>query len=91
MYIVDLTPIKKSLRKVPYFICNKVQIWADMVEKEGLPAVQKLRGFKDHPLKGTRKGQRAVYLNRKWRLVYIIKKEKQTFTITIKEVIPHDY
>ena len=91
MYIVDLTPIKKSLRKVPYFICNKVQIWADMVEKEGLPAVQKVRGFKDHPLKGNRKGQRAVYLNRKWRLVYIIKKEKQFVMITIKEVIPHDY
>ena len=62
-----------------------------MVEKEGLPAVQKVRGFKDHPLKGNRKGQRAVYLNRKWRLIYITNKDNQSIIITIKGVIPHDY
>ena len=91
MYIVDLSPVKKSLKKVPYFIRDKVQIWVDMIEKEGLSAVQKVRGFKDHTLKGIRKGQRSVYLNRKWRLVYTVNKEVQINIITVKEVIPHDY
>lgn len=91
MYIVDLAPVKKSLKKVPYFIRDKVQIWADMVEKEGLPAVQKVRGFKDHVLKGNRKGQRSVYLNKKWRLIYTVNKEGQINIIIVKEVIPHDY
>ena len=86
-----MDPVKKVLKKVPYFICNKVQIWADMVEKEGLSAVQKVRGFKDHALKGNRKSQRAVYLNRKWRLIYTISEEDQFIIITIKEVVPHDY
>ena len=91
MYIVDLDPVRKSLKKVPYFIRNKVQIWADMVEKEGLQAVQKVRGFKDHILKGNRKGQRSVYLNKKWRLIYTVNKEDQINVILVKEVISHDY
>ena len=91
MYTVVLDPVKKVLKKAPYFICNKVQIWADMVEKEGLPAVQKVRGFKDHILKGNRKCQRSVYLNRKWRLIYTVSKEGHVNIITIKEVMPHDY
>ncbi len=91
MYIVDLTLVKKSLRKVPYFIRDKVQVWADMVEKEGLPTVQKVGGFRDHMLKGNRKGQRSVYLNKKWRLIYTVNKEDQINIIIVKEVIPHDY
>ena len=91
MYTVDLTSVKKSLRKVPYFIRDKVQVWADMVEKEGLPVVQKVGGFRDHILKGNRKGQRSVYLNKKWRLIYTVNKEGQISIITVKEVIPHDY
>ena len=91
MYIVDLGSIRRSLKKVPYFICDKVHIWADMVEKEGLPAVQKVRGFKDHVLRGDRKGQRAVYLNRKWRLIYTTHTGNQITVVTIKEVMPHDY
>ncbi|MDE0119567.1 MAG: type II toxin-antitoxin system mRNA interferase toxin, RelE/StbE family [Bdellovibrionales bacterium] len=91
MYIVDLDLVKKPLKKMPYFIRDKVQIWTDMVEKEGLPAVQKVRGFKDHILKGNRKGQRSVYLNKKWRLIYTLNKEGQINIIIVKEVIPHDY
>ncbi len=91
MYAVDLSSVKKSLRKVPYFIRDKIQVWADMVEKEGLPAVQKARGFRDHILKGNRKGQRSVYLNKKWRLIYTVSKEGQISVIIVKEVISHDY
>ena len=91
MYVVDLRLVKKSLKKVPYFIRDKVQIWAGMVEKKGLPTVQKVRGFKDHVLRGNRKGQRSVYLNKKWRLIYTVSKEGQINIIIVKEVIPHDY
>ena len=60
-------------------------------EKEGLPATQRVRGLKDHALKGQRKGQRSVYLNRQWRLIYTVNKKGQVHTITVKEVMPHDY
>ncbi len=90
-YRVFLDPVRKSLKKTPRVICHKVQIWADMIEKEGLPAVQATRGFRDHSLKGRHKGQRSVYLNKKWRLIYTMSKEHKLMIITVKEVIPHDY
>ena len=90
-YFVDLSVVKKQLRKVPSYIIDKVQIWADMVEKEGLNKVQKVPGFKDHTLKGKRKGQRSVYLNKQWRLIYTTDKKTKLITITVEEVMPHDY
>ena len=69
MYSVDLSSVRKDLKKAPYYIGDKVQIWADMVEQEGLFAVQRVPGFRDHSLKGDRKGQRSVYLNKQWRLI----------------------
>lgn len=62
-----------------------------MVEKEGLPTVQKVGGFRDHILKGNRKGQRSVYLNKKWWLIYAVNKEGRVSVIIVTEVIPHDY
>ena len=40
-----------------------------MVEQEGLFAVQRVPGFRDHSLKGDRKGQCSVHLNKQWRLI----------------------
>lgn len=64
MHIVDLTKVRKALKKFPDYIVDKVHIWADMVEKEGLYKAQKVPAFRDHVLKGDRKGQRSVYLNK---------------------------
>ena len=91
MYIVDLNQVRKALKKVPHFIGDKVQIWADMVEKEGLFAVQKVPGFRDHSLKGERKDQRSVYLNKQWRLIYTTNKKTEVTIVTVEEVMPHDY
>ena len=91
MHIVDLTPVRKALKKVPHFIADKVQIWADMVEKEGLFSVQKVPSFRDHSLKGDRKGQRSVYLNKQWRLVYTTNKNSDITIVRVEEVMPHDY
>ncbi len=33
MHIVDLTKVRKTLKKVPVYIADKVHIWADMAEK----------------------------------------------------------
>ncbi len=91
LYIVDLSLIKKQLRKAPGYIVDKVQIWADMVEKEGLNKVQKVPGFRDHTLKGKRKHQRSVYLNKQWRLIYTLDKKTKKIIIIVEEVMPHDY
>lgn len=91
MYIVDLNLVQKQLKKVPYYIGDKVQIWSDMVEQEGLFKVQRVPGFRDHSLKGDRKGQRSVYLNKQWRLIYTIGKNKDINIVKVEEITPHDY
>ena len=91
MYFVDLSSVRKDLKKAPYYIGDKVQIWADMVEQEGLFAVQRVPGFRDHSLKGDRKGQRSVYLNKQWRLIYTVDKGVSISIVKVEEVTPHDY
>jgi proteic killer suppression protein len=52
------------LEKVPDFIRKKVIFWVFLVESKGLTEVMKSPGFHDEPLKGLRRGQRSVRLNR---------------------------
>ena len=42
------------------------------------------------PLKGDRAGQRAIYLNRKWRAVYVIE-GGEVKIVKVIEVHPHEY
>ena len=80
----------KDLRKVPRPILDKLQSWIEAIEIEGLREVRKLSGFHDEPLKGKRKGQRSIRLNRAYRAIYSIEKDKIEFVL-IEEVNKHDY
>ncbi len=80
----------KNLEKVPLFILDKMQSWVEAIELEGLREVRKLRGFRVELLKGTRKGQFSIRLNRSYRAIYIIQK-KEIKCILVTEVNKHDY
>ena len=80
----------KDLRKLPKVILDKLQSWIEAIEIEGLREVRKLSGFHDEPLKGKRKGQRSIRLNKSYRAIYTIRNEKIEF-ILIEEVNKHDY
>jgi len=60
-----------------------------ILKKFGLEEVRKVRGWHDHTLKGDRLGQRAIYLNKKWRAVYKI--EVEVKTVKVIEVHSHEY
>lgn len=91
MIAVDLSPVSKKLKKLPIYIVHKVQIWADQVEKEGLFNVQRVPSYKDHRLKGERSGQRSVYLNRSWRLIYRVNSSKEVTLVKVEEITHHGY
>ncbi len=82
--------VKKDLRKVPLFIADKLQTWIDSVEREGLMNVRKIPGYHDEPLKGDRKGQRSIRLNRSYRAIYSIQNGKVEFVL-VEEVSKHEY
>ena len=80
---------EKQLDKVPDFIQKKVLFWIYLVESNGVWEVMKSAGFHDEPLKGDRKGQRSVRMNRAYRLIYHVIQDR--VHIELLEVSKHDY
>jgi proteic killer suppression protein len=80
---------EKQIAKLPKNIQEALQYWALAVERQGVHEVRKLKGYHDEPLKGDRKGQRSVRLNKAYRAIYI---EQETgIEICVIEVNKHEY
>ena len=89
---VDLSPrAKKDLRSVPTPILKKFRAWVDDVEFNGLEAARKRPGYHDEPLKGDRRGQRSIRLNRSWRAIYELKSDGAVDLVEVQEVNHHEY
>ncbi|WP_051550968.1 hypothetical protein [Legionella geestiana] len=56
---------------MPTYIREKLLLWVDAVEKLGINKIREIPGFHDEPLKGDRKGQRSIRLNKAYRAIYI--------------------
>lgn len=87
---VRIKRIEKDLLKLRPHLLEKFRKWVKDVETDGIEAVQKVRAWRDHPLKGRRRGQRSISLNGPWRAIYEIKGEEIEF-VDVMEVTPHDY
>jgi proteic killer suppression protein len=82
---------KKDLRVVPRQVLDKFTAWVQSVELIGLEEVRKVPGFHDEPLKGDRKGQRSIRLNRAYRAIYVMSKGGTVEFVSVEEVNKHDY
>ena len=82
---------ERDLRRVPSYIAEKFQLWADLVENEGLQAARKIPSFHDEPLRGKRKGQRSIRLNKVYRAIYLERCGGTLELIEVQEVNKHDY
>ncbi len=82
---------EKDLRKIPRHILIQFDLWVEVIETEGLKGMQKVKGYKDHPLVGNRKGQRSSYLSRSWRVIYEIECETNSINVIVLEINHHDY
>ena len=89
---VELTKgAQKDLLKVPVFIREKLLLWVDGVERVGLAHMRKIPGFHDEPLKGSRKGQRSIRLNKAYRAIYTEGHQEELHIVSIIEVNKHEY
>ena len=91
MQPVDISLIQKKLNKIPIEVRVKLQQWVVFVESKGLLEAKRFPGFRDHALKGDRKGQRSVYLTKQWRLIYSLDKSNNINIVIVEEITPHDY
>ncbi len=81
---------EKDLKKLPEHIVKKLLLWVNLVSKLGLENARKTPSFHDEPLRGKRKGQRSIRLNKAYRAIYVIRKEEIEFVL-IEEVNKHEY
>jgi proteic killer suppression protein len=89
---IELTKsAQKDLTKIPIYIKEKLLLWVDAVEKLGITKIREIPGFHDEPLKGERKGQRSIRLNKAYRAIYIENELKEIVIISIVEVNKHEY
>lgn len=80
----------KDLHTIPKFINDKLEMWIATVEEVGIEETRKVPGFHDEPLKGKRKGQRSIRLNRSYRAIYVIS-PRSVLCVEVIEVNKHDY
>jgi toxin HigB-1 len=76
---------------VPPHVLDKLDVWVDSVERDGLEETRKIPGYHDEPLQGDRRGQRSIRLNRNYRAIYEIGMDNRLEFVSIEEVTKHDY
>ena len=82
---------EKQLKKLPQNIVAAYYTWARTVQLDGIRKTRKLSGYHDEPLKGDRKGQRSVRLNKSYRVIYEETETGNIILIAVLEVNKHDY
>lgn len=82
---------EKQLKKLPKAIIAAFYTWVQTVEMEGLRKSRTFPGYHDEPLKGDRKGQRSVRLNRAYRVIYEETATGNLILVAVQEVSKHDY
>lgn len=80
---------EKQLEKAPSEIQARFEKWRDLAEAEGPLGLLRIKGFRDHSLKGEWAGARSSYLNDQWRVIYVVIAKE--IKIIVMEVTPHDY
>ena len=91
MDIVDYSRIERQLQKLPNGVLVAFRAWVKTIEMVGLWETQKMRGYRDHTLKGQRRGQRATCFGRSYRVIYEPHKSGEIYIIRVEKVTKHDY
>ncbi|MBI3345245.1 MAG: type II toxin-antitoxin system mRNA interferase toxin, RelE/StbE family [Gammaproteobacteria bacterium] len=81
--------VGKMYRKLPMAIVKKYELWKNLVFRHGPGKLREFPGFHDEKLKGSREGQRSSRLSLMYRVIYVV--EKDSVTVHILEITPHNY
>lgn len=81
----------RGIDRAPLRIKMALQEWVRAVETDGMTEVRRISGYHDEPLRGDRRGQRSVRLNRQWRAIYTEAGQGELVLVTVEEMTPHAY
>ena len=81
--------VDKQLASVPREILKRYEKWKDIANISGPPGLRLIKGFHDEALSGEWVSHRSSRLGDKYRLIYRVIGEEQTFQVV--SITPHDY
>ena len=82
----------KAIETLPHEITGNLQYWIELVQRDGLNEVRKIKGYHDEPCMSTAlQGVRSVRLNRGYRLYYTVDESVSSRPITVINVDLHEY
>ena len=87
--IKETTTSAKACRKIPSTVVKKYELWKSLVLRHGPDKLREFPGFQDEKLKGDRVSQRSSRLSLQYRVIYAV--EKETVTVLVFEINPHNY
>lgn len=93
IYIIQNKKVRKQFEKLPLDIKRLyLKFLKDIQAKNGQVTSLRIKGYKDHRLKGKWQRYRALRLNRSYRVIYKTYKENNNNQfVEIERVSKHDY
>lgn len=79
----------KRLDTLPLDVLKRYEKWKDVVRVSGPRGLRAIRGFRDESLVGEWKGHRSSRLNRQYRVIYRVDRDR--VIVEVVDVNPHDY
>ena len=79
----------KQLDRLPRDVLKRYEKWKDIVRLSGPLGLRPIVGFNDEALRGDWKGHRSSRLNRQYRVIYRIERDK--VLVEVVSVTAHDY
>ena len=87
--VLESRRCKKQLARAPKDVLNHYEAWKEVATGSGPSSIRKIPGYRDHALKGDWKGARSSYLTKKWRVIYVVKRD--VLQVLVLEVNAHEY
>ena len=88
-HIREHRDIERACSKLPFTVVKKYELWKNIVFRHGPDKLKEFPGFHDEKLRGKRKGQKSSRLSIQHRVIYAV--ERETVTVLVIEITPHDY
>ena len=79
----------KRLDTLPLDVLKRYEKWKDVVRVSGPRGLRAIRGFRDESLVGEWKGHRSSRLNRQYRVIYRVDRDR--VIVEVVDVNAHDY
>jgi addiction module RelE/StbE family toxin len=87
--ILEHRRVGRQLDQLPTDVLKRYEKWKDIVTISGPSGLKLIKGFHDESLKGKWKGHRSSRLNRQYRVLYRIERER--ILVEIVNITAHDY